>query len=247
VNATRKRSDAHEPIDEHDLQTFWQFAADALPLRWLPALGEYHETESTAVRTWRYGLRGVTKGQLRKGMAMLLKREDRFPPTHGEFRALCLHDDAIPPLDEALREAVRAARAGGQFWAAHAWSHAVVYAAAHSVGTWNLNTCTDMFLRRIFANAYQIAVDRWNRGDHTEAPVPVLLTHEKPKRASEEKAAPYIAQLNALFNKHEEPSNDEPERDGQGRADENGRGEGTGTDSRGAGSGTGADPAQAAD
>lgn len=231
VSATRKRSDAHELIDEHDLQTLWQFAADALPLRWLPAVGEYHPTDSTAVRTWRYGLRGLTKGQLRQGMSLLLKREDRFPPTHGEFRALCVVDHSIPPLDEALREATRAARASGYFWASHPWSHAVVYAAAHSVGTWNLTTCSDQFLRRIFANAYQIACDRWHRGDRCESPVPVLLTHDKPKKADPEKAAPFIAQLQQHFRQLEEPSNDEPARGhSDGTAADVHGGEASGTD-----------------
>lgn len=118
--------------------------------------------------TWLAGLRvlRLTDDLVRNGLSKSLPLE--WPPSLGEFAKLC-RSGSWPDQESGMREAVRwaVAHVAVDQWD---WSHAVVCAAARSVGTWNLRQMPEADLRRVWAHAYGIAAGQALRGEVVEPP-----------------------------------------------------------------------------
>lgn len=74
--------------------------------KWISSFGEIDDD------TWARGLAGVTATQLGHGLSTcLLRRDDPWPPTLVEFRALCLPDKAVAPYHRPFGRALAAPKA----------------------------------------------------------------------------------------------------------------------------------------
>lgn len=190
------------------LAVLWQRMADLFPNRWLNQVGTFVDEqgrEATAVGAWRTALAGMRGQQLAVGLQALIASGADYPPSAPKFRKLCLAD--VPSEWTAYREACTAAGGGGMGWESWRWSHPVVYAAAHDVGSWDLAHLDGRVSAQRFVAAYARAVERFAAGEEMTAPVPKRL--EKPKRESANPAtaeAELAKMRAALFPTTEEPT-----------------------------------------
>lgn len=193
------------------LAVLWQRMADLFPNRWLNQVGTFVDEdgrEGTAVGAWRSALAGLRGQQLAVGLQALIASGVDYPPSAPRFRKLCFSD--IPTEWAAYREACQAAGGGGMGWDSWRWSHPVVYAAAHDVGSWDLAHLDARAATPRFAIAYSRACERFAAGEEITAPVPKRLAKPKHERAPPEAAAPYLAKLRAMFNTPTEETTDGP-------------------------------------
>lgn len=108
------------------------------------------------MRTWAEDLADLSRDELAQGVAAC--RDQKFPPTLPEFRALCR-----PPIDyqSALLEAVEqmGCRASG----ADRWSHPAIYWAAVKIGAYDLSRLTLKELETRWRKEFgeQMALGKW--------------------------------------------------------------------------------------
>jgi hypothetical protein len=135
------------------------------PHRWTSAMGD--DPNSTAGDTWAKGLTGLSAGQLANGLEACLTRNDAWPPTLPEFRALCLD---VPTLAEVKADLLGKSADRSPFtlavWRyidAHAFRRADQYAA-----------------NRMLAEAYEIVREQVMRGVPLPTKPVAIVTHEQP-------------------------------------------------------------------
>lgn len=104
-----------------------------------------------AANVWTRVLAGITPDQVAKGVAKVEASADGWPPTPGQFRALCLPTPAdlgLPDRETAWQQAVGNAKL----------SHPVVWHVRERVGAWNLKNLPQAATRRKFDDAWAEAV-----------------------------------------------------------------------------------------
>ena len=105
----------------------------------------------------------VAAVDVRRGMAAAAAW--KWPPSSGEFIALCTGMDDAPTLRAAVAEAVQ--------WANGRpvdWSHPAIGAAARDIGTWTIKQSSDHDLARVFDVAYRQMLERHRRGESLDVP-----------------------------------------------------------------------------
>lgn len=144
---------------------------------------------------WRRDLKGLTDFHVKRGLH--LSADLQWPPSPGEFRALCQpspQDLGLPSLDQAFREAC----VGVTPQRTHSWSHAAVYQAALAAGRWELLNLPVNQSRPLFERAYAVLVRRVLNGEQLDTPIPRALPKSLPRR-SPEVAAKEIGKLKQIL------------------------------------------------
>lgn len=72
------------------MDRLWTRMAAIYGHRWNSSYGMIGES---GYETWRAGLGDLTPSQVRKAVGACVQRNDGWPPTLPEFRAMCLHGD----------------------------------------------------------------------------------------------------------------------------------------------------------
>lgn len=112
-----------------------------------------------------------------------------WPPEMIDFLAMCRPTPAelgLPDVNTAYRHAV-----------VSNWSHPVVYAAAVSVGTFELRNMAEAKSRPLFERAYRDVCEEWMHGARYEVPKRTAVEH-KPVRTTRERAMQHIATLKKI-------------------------------------------------
>lgn len=124
-----------------------------------------------AMHVWDRKLRsrGVRPETVLAAIGLATDRE--WPPTLGEFVALCR--ESVPSAATALSEAMRWVP-GHEF----AWSHPAIAASAKDIGHSQLHRMRDRQLRPLWEDVYRQMLARHARGESLEVPAVRALPSE---------------------------------------------------------------------
>lgn len=149
-----------------------------------------------------FELAGLTPAEVRVGLAKAARLD--WPPSAGQFVHLCR--PPTPTIAAGFLEATRWARDPQAF--GDAWSHVVVQLAAKHVGDFRLRQLDEHAARRLFTDAMQDLLARYDAGEELSAPVQAKLTHQPVSRPMFDvprmSAAEAIADLRRAL--HREPA-----------------------------------------
>lgn len=87
-------------LNQKHIDELWRKLSMLYPHKWTSAVGPVDDG------TWFRGLQGIFPQQLAIGLERCAKNPDPWPPSLGQFRALCqptMEDMGFPELDEAYR------------------------------------------------------------------------------------------------------------------------------------------------
>lgn len=164
--------------------------ADVYGHRWTSSYGA--DPQTGAGNTWAQGLSGLTPRQVGDGLNACIAGAYAWPPTLGEFRALCL---GVPPF-----AAVRADKTRATPFTVLVWSFLDGYRMRQSTAEQS-----DKLLRE----AYDLAREHVMRGGALPAPPAGLLEQEEPPAPKfltpEENAARLAALRRELGEPEQEP------------------------------------------
>jgi hypothetical protein len=156
----------------------------------------FDDADGLASDTWAKGLIGTTPKQLAHGLEACITRNDEWPPTLPEFRAMCLNVPSLAAVKaEFLNPQADRSRFGLLVWRtidAHAFRHADQFSA-----------------NRLLTEAYEVAREQIMRGEplpehpkvlaHDPQVVRVADVQTVAKYAAELKGIPDLEQLRELY------------------------------------------------
>lgn len=91
-------------LTDDDMQVIWECMASIYGNLWSSPHGD--DFTSGPALVWADGLSGLARGQIHHGLNACMRRPDPFPPSLGQFLALCLgsSDAPVPQLSPEQRE-----------------------------------------------------------------------------------------------------------------------------------------------
>lgn len=172
------------------LRRLWERMGMLFGHKWVSVYGTCPQRESGELNlagdTWARALVGLSSAQIGAGVTACLEQALEWPPSVGEFRALCL---GIPTLAEVVEE-LRGGRPASPFGRL-VWQHVDAYAHRHA---------DSRTAERMVRDAYEIAHRSAVRGEPLPAPSPAL-EHTPPPRpvipATREEREAKLAQIRA--------------------------------------------------
>ncbi len=172
------RSATQSPIDDRPklpqqlLDSLWLKMTEMYGHRWTANFGVSADQE----HSWAKILGGLTGRQLASGLQQLLDRATEFdwPPPANVFRAMCLHVQGLPTIDQAWTEALM-----GKY------SHEAVKVAAEATGTFDLRSAkhSDKSLRQRFERNYAIVQRRAQNAQPLDGRIAQGIEHDSGMKA----------------------------------------------------------------
>jgi len=165
------------------MRRIWQRMAEVYGHRWTSAYGD--DAGTGAGVTWAKGLAGVSLEQIADGINAALVSADGWPPTLPEFRAQCLGIPTLAAAKLALNDS-------SNRFALLMWQRMDRYLHRQA---------TQERADAMTAGAYDLAREHVMRGGALpEIPAGEVEHKTEPRKpADPEKAAVYIAELEALL------------------------------------------------
>ncbi|WP_442108223.1 hypothetical protein [Pseudomonas sp. NUPR-001] len=166
-------SDSNESkLPQPLLDKLWLKMSEMYGHRWTSSFGESADQE----HSWAKILGGLTGRQLAGGLQQLLDRAAEFdwPPPANVFRAMCLHVQGLPHVDQAWTEALI-----GKY------SHEAVKVAAEATGTFDLRGAkhSDKSLRQRFERNYAIVQRRAQNAQPLDGKISQRIGHDSGMKA----------------------------------------------------------------
>lgn len=141
--------------------------------KWTSVHGEDARRGSGPV--WAAALAGCTEQDIARGLAACIEREDAWPPTAPEFRALCVSTGA--QFEPAFAELSRWA-ASQQARAEFAWTQPHAFAMSHIVDRRLIHMGTTTEARRKAFEAFEQVEERARRGEDLTLPQVERITKQ---------------------------------------------------------------------
>lgn len=154
-----------EPQRPKRIETLFGKFAEIYGHKWASSYGEIGNGSDA---TWAKGLAGLSGEQLAQGLSACLLRNDPWPPSLPEFRAMCC---GIPSLEAVQAELMRPGAEQSGFLVL-VWAYVDAYRLARA---------DQAKADRMVAAAYGIAVERVMRGEPIPEPVLRLTAEKTPK------------------------------------------------------------------
>lgn len=172
-SATQSQSENERPkLSQKNLDTLWLRMVEMYGHRWTANFGVSADQE----HSWAKILGGLTGRQLASGLQQLLDRATEFdwPPPANVFRAMCLHVQGLPTVDQAWTEALM-----GKY------SHDAVKVAAEATGTFDLRSAkhSDKGLRQRFERNYAIVQRRAQNAQPLDGKIAQGIEHDSGMKA----------------------------------------------------------------
>ncbi|MCO7513736.1 hypothetical protein NJF44_01220 [Pseudomonas guariconensis] len=154
------------------LDKLWLKMSEMYGHRWTSSFGESADQD----HSWAKILGGLTGRQLAAGLQQLIERAAEFdwPPPANVFRAMCLHVQGLPPIDQAWTEALM-----GKY------SHEAVKVAAEATGTFDLRSAkhSDRSLYQRFERNYAIVQRRAQNAQPLDGKIAQGIEHDSGMKA----------------------------------------------------------------
>jgi len=178
---TSQRSEQPEvkaltPLSLGLLEKLWITMTQTYGNKWTSSFGEVPKPD----HAWAKILGGLSGQQIANGLHRLIElgQNDpevaKWPPSAPDFRAMCLHVQGLPTVDQAWTEALM-----GKY------SHEAVKVAAESTGTFDLRSAkhSDKALRQRFERNYAIVQRRAQNAQPLDGKIAQGIEHDSGFKA----------------------------------------------------------------
>jgi len=167
-----------EPLSLGLLEKLWITMTQTYGHKWTSSFGEVPKAD----HAWAKILGGLTGLQIANGLRRMIEvaaanagtGKESWPPDATEFRAMCLHVQGLPTVDQAWSEALM-----GKY------SHEAVKVAAEATSTFDLRSAkhSDKALRQRFERNYAIVQRRAQNAQPLDGRIAQGIEHDSGMKA----------------------------------------------------------------
>lgn len=159
------------------------------------------DIENEAKREWikAFAESGIVdSSQTDLGVSRRRNWNEPWFPACGQFIEWCKplpEDYGLLPVELAFKEAFSHINSAFP----HDWSHAAVFVAAKSTGTWEFSSLTYDKCFQLFSRNYEVAVNRVMAGENLEAEIPKAIPAKVEQVTEHEQARSNVEGLKSLL------------------------------------------------